>query len=267
MKLYKYVILTAILLFVVWQISLKPSNDRNWSPDQTALSYGEIDGNLVHLYNIRNFTYTTTDDYEIKYYDKTYDLNKLDSVWFIVEPFSAWQAAAHTFLSFGFGDEYVAISVEIRKTKGQTFNPFLGLFRQYETTYVIGDEQDLIKLRSNYRKDTVYLYPINAPQNGIQEMFIQMINRANKLKEQPEFYNTITNSCTTAIVHHINSIAPNEIPFNWKILLPGYSDKYAYDLGWIKTDLPFEQTREKYKINEKALKYADSPDFSQKIRE
>ncbi|VVB81232.1 Uncharacterised protein [uncultured archaeon] len=267
MKPYKYVILTAVLFFVVWHISLKPSNDKDWSPDQAVLSYGVIDGNLVHLYNIRNFTYTSTDDYKIQYYNKTFDLNKLDSVWYVVEPFSAWQAIAHTFLSFGFGNEYVSISVEIRKTKGQAFNPILGIFRQYEVMYVIGDEQDLIKLRSNYRKDPVYLYPINAPQNGIQELFVKMIDRTNELKDNPEFYNTITNSCTTAIVKHINSIAPDEIPLSWKVILPGYSDKYAYQLGWIKTDLPFKQAKEKFKINEKAMKYADSPDFSQKIRE
>lgn len=267
MKLYKYIILTALLLFAAWQISLKPSNDKNWSPDQAVLSYGVIEGNLVHLYNIRNFTYITPNTYLISHYNKTYDLNKLDSVWYIVEPFSKWQGAAHTFLSFGFGNEYVAISAEIRKTEGEKFSPFKGLFRQYELMYVIGDEQDLIKLRSNYRKDTVYLYPVNAPQNEIQEMFVEMINRADRLKEHPEFYNTITNSCTTNIIDHINRIAPNTIPFNWKIIIPGYSDKYAYDLGWIKTDLPFEQAREKYTINEKARTYANDPEFSVKIRE
>ena len=125
----------------------------------------------------------------------------------------------------------------------------------------------MIKLRSNYRNDTVYLYPIKAPKDKIKELFKHMIYRVNQLRDKPEFYNTLTNTCTLTIIRHVNSIAPQKILFNWKVLFPAYSDEYAYELGLIPTDLPFEQTREKYKINEKARKYADDPEFSVKIRE
>lgn len=131
----------------------------------------------------------------------------------------------------------------------------------------IGDERDLIKLRSNFRKDDVYVYPVRAPKEKIQQLFLSMVERANQLREQPEFYNTLTNTCTTNIASHINAISPKRIPFSFKVLFPGYSDQPTYDLELLDTDLSFEKARAKYHINERALQYADSPDFSWKIRE
>lgn len=261
------VLLLAILLLLFW-ISIRPSNDRDWALDQVVLPYAEMEGDGVRVHNIRNFTYRSVQDYDVSYYDKTYNLNDIESLWYVVEPFSDWKGAAHTFLSFGFkGSEFVGISVEIRKEKGEKFSSLHGLLKQYELMYVIGDERDLIKLRSNFRKDDVYLYPVRAPKEKIRELFVSMIGRANELREKPEFYNTLTNTCTTNIVSHINAIAPKKIPFSPKILLPGYSDQLAYDLDLIDTDQSFEQARARYRINERAMRYADSLDFSVKIRE
>ena len=104
----------------------------------------------MRIHNIRNFAYAPDSRYTPAYYDKTFDLRKLDSVWFIVEHFGDWKGPAHTFLSFGFGEQdYVAVSVEIRKEKGENYSPLKGLLKRYELTYVIGDERDLIKLRTN----------------------------------------------------------------------------------------------------------------------
>jgi hypothetical protein len=94
-----------------------------------------------------------------------------------------------------------------------------------------------------------------------------MLNRANKLATEPEFYNTLTSTCTTNIVSHVNEIVPGRIPFSFKVLMPAYSDELAYKIGLIDNSIPFEVLREKYHINERALKYADSSDFSKKIRE
>ena len=255
------------LFLILWFISIRPSNERNWSGDQTVLSYSEVEGSEVKVYNIRNFTCRNTTDYDKDYYNKTFRLNNLTSIWFMVEPFSGNLGAAHTFLSFGFGDEYVAISVEIRKEKGEKFSPSKGLLKNYELMYVIGDERDLIKLRSNYRKDTVYLYKINTTAERMQLVFLDMLARANDIKEKPEFYNTIFNTCTTNIVKHVNKIAPGRVPKSYKILMPAYSDELAYELGLIVTNKSFEETREHYKINDAALRYANDSLFSVKIRE
>ena len=262
--------LIVIALLIVLGIALlalrRPSNDRDWTPDQAVLPFAEIAGPLVTIRNIRNFQYQSTDRYTPAYYDKTFDLRKLDTVWFFVEPFGG-AGAAHTFVSFGFGPrDFLAISIEIRKEKGESFSPLRGLLREYEIMYVIGDERDLVKLRTNYRNDRVYLYPIQTTPERKVAMFTSMLLRANVLREQPEFYNTLTNTCTTNLVEHVNTIVPDRIPFSPSVLLPASSDRLAYDLGLIDSRLTFDETRTAAQINDLARRYAEDPEFSVKIR-
>ena len=233
------------------------------------LARAEISGDRVSISNIRNINYRTTKDYDVRYYDKTFDLNKIESVWYMVEPFSGHGAgAAHTLVSFGFaGGDYVAISAEIRKEKGESFSPVKGILRQYELVYVIADERDVIKLRSNYRKDDVFLYPVRTSKENMQKLFISMLERANKLATQPEFYNTLTNTCTTNLVAHVNEIVPGRIPLSYKVLMPAYSDELAREIGLIDNTRSIEELRSKYRINDRASIFADDPLFSQKIRE
>lgn len=247
-------------------VVVRPSTNRDWALDQARLPIAEFDGPLVTIRNIRDFRYETTERYTPAYYDKTFDLRRLDSAWFVVEPFGKG-GVAHTFVSFGFGDEFLAISVEIRKEKGESFSPLKGLMRQYEVMYVVGDERDLIKLRTNYRNDTVYLYPMRTTPERMRELFVSMLRRANKLREEPEFYNTLTNTCTTNLVRHVNALVPGRIPLHPAVFLPGYSDRLAYRLGLIDTTLPFEEARRRFRINDRARRYADDPQFSLRIRE
>jgi Domain of unknown function (DUF4105) len=244
----------------------RPSNARDWSPDQQRLAMATFNGPLVTIQNIRDFEYRSAADYTPRWYDKTFDLRKLESAWFMVEPFGKG-AAAHTLVSFGFGgNDFVAISVEIRKEKGESFSALKGLLRQYELMYVVGDERDLIKLRSNHRKDAVYLYPIRTTPEKMRAMFVSMLRRANKLRADPEFYNTLTNTCTTNIVRHVNEISPKRVPFHPAVLLPGHSDRLAYDLGLIDTTSPFPDVRARYHINERAWQYRNDPEWSLRIR-
>ena len=257
-----------VMALIITHFITKPSNDRNWASDQAVLAYAEINNNLISIHNIRNFSYRSTTDYTQNYYDKTFDLNKIKEVYYVVEPFSGIPGSAHTFLSFEFeGDQFVSISVEIRKEQGETYNPIKGIFNQYELMYVIADERDVIKLRTNYRKDLVYLYPAKTTKEKMQKLFLDMVERANYLKDNPEFYNTVTNTCTTNIVRHVNTVTPKRVPLlRLQVLLPEDSDKLAYKLGLIDTDLPFEKARERYFINDRAMKYSDASDFSTKIR-
>lgn len=257
-----------LLAGILWWLVLTPSNDRDWAEDQAILPYADIQGNLITIHNIRNFEYKNTHEYIKNYYDKTFDLDKIKKIYYIVEPFSGYKDAAHTFLSFEFeNNEFVAISIEIRKEKGEKFSALKGLFKQYELMYVIADERDVVKLRSNYRNDKVYVYPVNTTKEKIQKVFLDMITRANTLREKPEFYNTLTNTCTTNIMAHVNNISPKRIPFSLKVLLPAKSDELAYDLGLIDTSLSFEETRAKFLINKKAAEYAHDTEFSKKIRQ
>ncbi len=266
-KILFIITLALCFAYAIFSLLVRPSLSRDWMLDQAVLPRAEIAGNFATVTNIRNFTYRSTSDYDASYYDKVFDLSKLNSVWYIVEPFSG-HGAAHTFLSFGFeGGDYLAISIEIRKEKGESFSPLKGLFRRYEIMYVVADERDVVKLRSNFRKDLVYLYPTHTSKENMRKLFVSMLTRANKLAVEPEFYNTLTNTCTTNIVSHINELVPGRIPLSYKVLLPAYSDELAQKLGLIGDGRSIGELRTAYLINDKASTYGDDPLFSKKIRE
>ncbi|MGB0133774.1 DUF4105 domain-containing protein [Dokdonella sp.] len=257
----------AIMSYLLLVLLLRPSNDRDWSLDQQHLATAEFSGDSVRVRNVRNAYYRSTTDFDVHWEDRTFDLRQLESVWYVVEPFASWRGPAHTFLSFGFDNgEYISISVEIRKERGEAFSPLSGLLRQYELAYIVGDERDLIGLRANHRNDDVHLYPMRVTQAAARALFVSMLERANALAEQPEFYNTLTSTCTSNIVDHVSLITPEPIPFSYKTLLPAYSDDLAFDLGMIDTALPREQFRAAFRINDLALKHADSVNFSEAIR-
>lgn len=256
------------LFYITTILPKKPSNERDWSLDQKILSTISKQGDIVTITDVRNFTYASTTTYTPNYYTKNYDLTKLKKVWYIVEPFSGYKGAAHTFLSFEFEDNiFLAVSVEIRKEIGEKFDAKKGLLREYELMYVFADEKDAVKLRTNFRKDTVYMYPVQTTPEKTRLLFADIITRAQVLALQPEFYNTFFNNCTTNIITHVNKITPGRIPFSYAAVFPEYSDIVAHKLGLIPNNLPIKDIRAKYKINEKSELYADSPDFSIKIRE
>jgi len=265
-----------MLMFVVLSsalangcIGLRPSNARHWQPDVAVLSYAEINGDLITVHNIRNIDYRTETDYTPAYYDKTFDLSKLESV-DLAAVYWMGPKIAHTMLSFGFGNnDYLAISIETRKEVGEAYSTFKGFFRQYELYYVVADERDVIRLRTNYRNDPpeeVYLYRLRAPIENGRRLFLEYMRRINSLKEQPEFYNTLTTNCTTTI--WLNSkVNPDHLPFSWKLLLPGYVPEYLYEHDRLDKSLPFDELRKESVINGRAHAADQDADFSRQIRE
>ncbi len=262
------VFLTAFALVLAWWATIHPSNDRDWQPEVAVLPYAEINGNLVTIHNIRNFEYRSETDFTPHYYDKTFDLNKLDTV-DLVASYWMGDAIAHMMVSFGFsGQDYLTISIETRKERTESYSTLAGFFREYELYYVVADERDLIGVRTNYRKDPpedVYLYRTNAPPQNVRRLFMSYIEKINSLKEHPEFYNTLTTNCTTNIWMHtkVNNAA---LPFDWKILASGYVPLLAYERGRLDTRLPFEELRRRGHINDAAHAAGEAPDFSQRIR-
>ena len=245
-----------------------PTNEGPWSPDQAVLPWVEFHGNQVTVHNIRNCLYRTVDDYTVRLYTKTFDLRKLTSINFIVVPFDDNPAIAHVMLSFGFEDkDYLVSSVEIRKRAGQKYSALTGIFNQYTLMYVLADERDVLwKSTIGYQQEG-FLYRTRATPKQAQEMFVDVMRRVDKLVREPEFYNTVTNNCTTNVRLHVNHIMPNEVPYDYRVLLPGHSDELAYDLGLIEAKGSFEETRAAAKVNFKVYLYRDAPDFSRKIRQ
>lgn len=261
-------LLIAVILYFIQGFFVKPELDRDWTEDQTKLATVEfIDDDTVQIRDIRNISYRTTTDYDLNYYDRTINIGDIESAWFLVEPFGSF-GAAHTLVSFGLNDgTYISISVEIRKEKGEEFSPMKGLARQYEISYVIADESDVIKLRTNYREDEVRLYPIKTEKEKIQAVFVDMLKRADALTKEPEFYNTAINNCVTNIVKHVRKFTDKNIPwYSIKYIMPKYSDEVAYNVGIIDTELPLETARVVFNITEKAQNCSPEENFSKCIR-
>ena len=246
---------------------LIPSNNREWTADMTKLSTADFAGDEVTVHNIRNCEYVTENDYVVEYYDRTFRLDDIQSVDFIVVPFKN-KAIAHTMLSFGLRDGiYICVSVEIRRELGEDYSTVLGMSNQYELIYLVAEERDLIRLRTRYRDAQVYVYPTIATPDGAQKLFVDVFKRVNQLAVKPEFYNTFLNNCTTNIVSHVNDLKPNRVPFAWKVLLPGYAAEYAYELGLLDNRLPFAEITKLAHVNDLADEYFDNPNFSQLIRQ
>ena len=245
----------------------QPSNDRDWSPELSVLPTAELDGNSVHIKNIRNCNYLSDENYVINHYDKTLHIDDIQSVDFIVVPFKKSPALAHTMFSFGMADgSYLGVSVEVRKEKNETYKPLLGISNQYEIMYVVADERDLIRLRTRHRDDDVYVYPTVATPRQARTLFSDVMQRVNQLAGQPEFYHSVKNNCTTNLAEHVNRLQPKKVPFNWQVLLPGFSARYAYDLGLLDNRIPFEDLEIIANVNDLAERHFNSPNFSQAIR-
>ena len=269
-KALQYIFYILLIIIIIWSIyifSKTPSLDREWNLDQKILPEISFSGNIVNIKNIRNFKYKSVDDYEVSYYEKKFNLDEIESLYYIIEPFSEIDWPAHTMLSFWFKwNNYVTISAEIRKEVWESFDPFIWLINGYEMVYMIWDENDLIKLRANYRKDDVIMYPVKTPKEKIKKLFISLFTKAQDLTKNPEFYNTITNNCTTTILKHANLIREDKISWSKEALLPSHSDKVLYKNWLIDTKLSLEEARKYYKINNLSIKYANDPNYSQKIR-
>ncbi len=254
------------VVVLVWWFTIPPSNNRAWQPDVAVLPYATINGNMVTIHNIRNCDYRTETDYTVRHYDKTFDLSKLQSAdLFLVYWGSPY--IAHTMFSFGFGDgNFVCISIETRKEKGEDYSAIKGFFRQYEITYVVADERDLVRLRTNYRNEDVYLYRLKAQPEIIRKVFLDYLREVNRLKDAPEWYNALTDNCTTALRGHTAPYNPHA-KLDWRIIVNGFGDQFIYEEKILDQSLPFEKLKAVSHVNARGRAADKDPNFSQKIRE
>jgi hypothetical protein len=247
---------------------VEPSNDRDWQPDVARLARASIDGDQVTLHDIRNFDYRSETDYTVRFYDATFDLRELESV-DLLTVYWMGDAIAHVMLSFVFeGDRFVTVSIETRKEVGESYDTIRGFFRQYELIYVVGDERDLVRLRTNVRKDPiedVYLYRTGVSRASARRLFLDYLREINSLHERPEFYNTGTTNCTTNVYRH-TKVNPGDHHFSWKILLSGYAAEYVYENGLLDGQIPFETLRRLSHVNARAHEADRADDFSKRIR-
>jgi hypothetical protein len=254
---------------LAWWLSLAPSNDRAWQDDVARTPWAEIDGDKVVIHSVRNFDYRTEFDYVPHWETRTYDLRDIRGADFFLTYWgSPW--IAHPIVSFQFGDhDHIAFSVETRKEVGEDYSALRGFFRQYELVYIIADERDLIRLRTNYRTgEEVYLYHTTVTPEAARAIFLGYLESANELHRQPAFYNAITSNCTTNIRIHTKAVAGSAAaPWDWRLLLNGKVDEFAYQHGSFAGDLPFDQLKRQAHINDAARAADGSDRFSDLIRQ
>jgi hypothetical protein len=260
------VALAPTVVVALWWTSIPPSNNRDWAPDVARCARATFDGDHVTIESVRNFKYRSESDYDQRWETRTYDLDRIRGVDLFLSFWGPTQIA-HTIVSWEFDDgQHLAISIETRKEKGESYSALRGFFRQYELYYVVADERDLVGLRTNYRGEQVYLYRIRVPDAQARALLIDYLDEVNSLAEHPQWYNALSENCTTAIRGHAQNIGAGG-RLDWRLLANGHLDQLLYERGQIDTDMSFNDLRNRSNITEKAKAADDSPDFSARIRQ
>ncbi len=250
---------------LAWWLTLSPTNDSDWQPDVAKEAWADIQGDEVTFHNVRNCDYRTDTDYTPHWETRTVRISQITGIDLAIDYWgSPW--IAHPIVSFQFTDAPpLCFSIETRRKVGQTYSTIGGLYRQFELIYIVADERDVIRVRTNYRKEDIYLYRLTVSPAQARERFLEYIHSLNALRNKPRWYNAVTTNCTTSIrTQH----PPNErVPWDWRILLNGKGDELLYERHAIVTGgLPFAELKTRSLIDTRARAANDSPDFSKLIR-
>lgn len=266
----------AVLLLLInfWWLAVgrqKARHDRDWVADCEELARFERDGDTVTLRNRRDFTWRTTRDFDARWDDWRFEMTDLVGVWYVVDHFHRLRGMAHTMLGFEFTDDcFLMASFEVRREKGERFHPWRGMWNEFELYLVWATERDLLGLRTNARGNDVYLFPTEVEPHKRVALLEAMMARTNGLADQPEWYNTLTRTCTTSITDVVNRVTPGRVPFTWRALLPGYSAWTAWKRGILARRGSFPETVAAAAITDKAkatgLGEPGSHDYSVNVR-
>ena len=268
-------ILILVVMALLWvffrHLRLRPSNDRSWVNDNERLTTAEFNDGKVTIRNVRDFEWRSNRDFDKRWIDMEINLHDVSKIWFVLEYFDpSRRQMAHTIMSFEMSDgTRLACSIEVRRERGERYHPVKGLFRQYELIYVWATERDVIGVRTRCRKRSVtHLFEavVLGPGNE-RRMLESYLKRTNKLSQSPEWYNTITNTCTTNIVRHVNEVYPGRVPRAVAVLLPGLSPKLLQRNNLVKIEGTIEETLRDSIIDERAKSWDGVTDFGDWIRE
>ena len=247
----------------------KPLINRKWDPNHAVQATAQINGDTVMIHNIRSTKYNNSQEFTVSHYDDSFSLSTLQTLDLIEIPFRGNTSLAHVEVSFGFSDgRYLVFSAEARYENGESYDPVGGMCNQFEMIYTIADERDAIELCTEVIKNDVFLYRLDLTTEEVQTIFVDMLNRANKLSTTPEFYHTVRNNCTSNVIMHINRARPGAIPREYRAFFPGYLDHLLYDLKMFKTDAEtYKAAKDRAYINNLSNQYRGTDFFSEGIRQ
>ena len=254
------------VVVLAWWFTIKPSNERNWQPNVAQLAWAEINRDEVTLHNVRNCDYRTETDYTARWETRTVRLSQIMGIDLAINYWgSPWMA--HPIVSFQFVDAPpICFSIETRKQLGQTYSAIGGLYRQFELIYIVADERDVIRVRTNYRPgEDVYLYRTTMTPSQARERFHEYVRSINEIRDHPRWYNAITTNCTTSI--RDQHPTAERMPWDWRLLLNGKGDELMFERHTIVTaGLPFPELKARSLVNARAQASDASADFSELIR-
>lgn len=248
---WSFYILSALLIFVVaLTVLFRPSHDRAWEPGHEALPLITLENEQVTITNYRNFKWSGPLTATANYETKTFSLSEINGVSVLISHFSDFEGLAHIFLSFELASGTpVVVSLETRREVGEDFSPILGILRQFEIIYVVGDERDLVGVRTDYRDERVYLYPTKASPEQAQQLFSRLAQKINGVYETPQMYNTLLRNCTNEITREVEQMTTLNFPLTWKSVLPGHFDEVLYEMNIIDSTDTFTETKDKHRID------------------
>jgi hypothetical protein len=253
------------LVVCAWWATILPSHDREWRKEVAVMPRAVVDGDRVRIMDVRDFDYRTRDDFTVRYKEREVSLSHLTGVDFYVA-FWAEGPIGHTFLSFIFDNAPpLSISIETRPEVGEGFDPLASMFKQFELIYVVGDERDLVRLRTNFRDEQVFLYPLTISPEAARRLFLVYVERINELYDKAEWYHLLSNSCTINIVRYAN-VAGRTGGLDIRHVLNGWVDRYFYNVGLVNTSLSFAELRRRSNITEVSRSAGNGDDFPQRIR-
>lgn len=263
----RFVWLFAVLYsaVLIWWRTILPSHDRQWRPEVAVMPDAALEGDRLTLSGVRNFDYHGRDDFDVRYETREVSLSHVTGVDFFI---SYWMPGpvGHTFLSFDFDNALpVSISIEARPELTEGYAVLASLFKQFELIYVVGDERDIVRARTNYRGEDVYLYRLNVTPENARRLLLVYARRIHELADKPEFYHLLSNNCTVNILRYANA-AGRQGRLDIRHVLNGLIDGYLYNTERLNTSLPLAELRARSHINAAAQAAGDSADFSARIR-
>ena len=253
------------LAVCAWWATILPSHDRDWRRDVAVMPHAVVDGDRVHITGVRDFDYRSRSDFTPRYREREVSLSHLTGVDFYV---SFWMEGpiGHTFLSFTFDNAPpLSVSIETRPEANERYSPLASMFKQYELIYIVGEERDLVRLRTNYRDEALFLYHLAVSPEAARRLFLVYVERINELYGQAEWYHLLSNSCTINIVRYAN-VAGRTGGLDIRHVFNGLIDRYFYNTGLVNTSLGFEELRRRSNITEISRAAGNGDDFPQRIR-
>lgn len=262
--------ITSLRLMWLWWTRIRPriaKSDRNWVSDCAEIASAEISNDEIVFSNVRDFTWRTLKDHDVKWIDQVVNPNEIKDIWYVIDHFHKVRGLAHTMLSFEFKDgKVLTFSFECRREIGEKYHPWDGMWRSFELYLLVSTERDALYLRTNSRSHKVHLFRAQTPPGKDKALLLQLCERLNQLAQRPEWYHTLTASCATAIVEQVNTITPGRIPFMWRTFLPGHSARAAWKLKLIEDWGGYDATLAKSRVDEQAQDWDGDEEYSLHIR-